>query len=415
MSTNAHHTILARALPIAFGGLAGMNSQIKPEGIYLGFRIGMGAQSLGPSYLKGWVTSNRAYHLGFLGITGGGKSVSMMAMLARERAINGVPICLIEPMGNAPRLAKLLEDDPGMRLHRLTWQSIQINPLDWVGENEAEQTEHMIALLQTMLNRSMDNIEKGLVVSAVRQVYAGLTEEEREDPECTPRLEMLCEALADHPKPEAHFIADELDGLYVSGGYASIFNRHTNLDLAFDGATLFDAQDVAGQDSTNENFKTILYFTLMSSLVRTARRDKQRGQARPRIFALDEYYALARNVHLKQRMDVLIKTARNLKMGVWFAEQNLATFTGVSMNEVGGGGLVGGSGYFLLTNVDRWFVFRQGEAEAALLRREFGSRCPEGFARFLPQARTGQCVAILDRPNLLEFNLLPREVNALTR
>jgi hypothetical protein len=69
--------------------------------------------------------------------------LAALALLARKRATHGVPIVFLEPMGNARKLARLLGpegfNDPGLRFHELTWSNIQINLLDWVGENQAEQ------------------------------------------------------------------------------------------------------------------------------------------------------------------------------------------------------------------------------------------------------------------------------------
>jgi hypothetical protein len=417
------HPALGVTLPVIVSGLAGVQNNPAPDGIYLGQRKGLAGaygakhgmmQRLGPAYLNGWLANNTAYHTGFLGRTGGGKSVAMMAMLGRERAINDVPIVLLEPMGNAPKLARLLAGDPKMTLHRLTWSSIQINPLDWVGSEEAEQTQHLHALLQIMLNRRFDNIEKGLTVSAMREVYRGLSPDDMNDPERVPLLQDFVQALYELKDPQATYIARELDFLYVQGGYAAIFNAPTNLSLGFNGADLYDAQDVAGSDSTNEDFKTILYYTMLSSLIRTARREKQAGRARPRLIAIDEYYAMARNPFLRGRMEILIKTARNLGLGVWFAEQNLATFLGMEVAEAGASSL---SGHFLKTNTTRWFIFKQDETEARLVAREFSTQIPESFIGMLPLARQGQAISVLDeqRTYLLDFSLLPSEMEALVR
>jgi hypothetical protein len=414
----APRTVLAKALPVAVSGLAGITNISEPTGIYLGFRMGLNAQSLGPVHFRGWTKTNRAYHLGFLGTTGGGKSVSMMALLARERATHGVPIVFLEPMGNARKLARLLGpegfNDPGLRFHELTWSNIQINPLDWVGENQAEQESQVIAMLQTMLRRQLDNIDRGFVSKALTVVYEGLSMDEREDAATAPRLELLCEALREMKSQyygdQAEYLAEEIGGLYVSGGLGSIFNRATNLTLDFDGADLFDAQSVAGQDSDSDDFKTLLYFAMFSALVRTCRRDKQANQARPRILAIDEYYAMSRNPFLSKRLEVLIKTARNLKLALWLAEQNLATFSGT---EVGKAHDL--TSHFMLTNIPFWLIFKQETAEADLARANFRKRLPPVYANFLPQARQGQGVALLDQTTLVNFNLLPSEAEAFLK
>jgi type IV secretory pathway VirB4 component len=306
-------------------------------------------------------------------------------------------------------------NDPACHFHQLTWKNIQINPLDWVGENRAEQEEQVTAMLQTMLKRPLDNIDKGFVSKALATVYEGLSEAELVDPDLTPRLELFCQALRDLKRQyygdQAEYLAEEISGLYVTTGMGDIFNRPTNLRLNFDGADLYDAQSVAGQDSGDSNFQTLLYFVMFSSLVRTCRLDKQAGRARPRILAIDEYYAMSRNPFLSKRLEVLIKTARNLKLGLWLAEQNLATFSGT---QIGGGGQDLTS-HFMLTNIPFWIIFKQENAEADLARANFRRRLPPAYADFLPQARQGQGVALLDQTTLLNYSLLPTEAEFLLR
>ena len=420
MPVNAHHVVTAAALPVAMGGLAGMRARVKVDGIYLGLRIGLGGQSLGPTYFQGWTRQQQAYHVGILGSTGSGKTVFVMAALAREFALNDTAIAFIDPMGNCARLAALLEQSPRVSLHRLTWKSIRLNPMDYVGESEPEQIDHLNALMQTLLDRRLDNIELTQIARAARRLYEGGqwqaddTERWRRE---APRLEDFCETLRDLRDPDADYLARELDGLYVSSGFGEIFNAHTNLDLDFEGAALYDVEEVAGPESGQERFKTILYYTLLASLIRVARRARQAGAARRRILALDEFYYLSRNPYLSARMVELIKTARNRGVGVWFCEQNLATFCGLKLEE-GPVDLSRGAGHLMMTNVPIWFVFRQGDRETALVRQEFASRCPPALSDFLPSARVGQAVAMLSamplQAHVLEMDLLPSERQALT-
>ncbi len=420
MPVNAHHLVTGAALPVAFGGLAGMGSRVKVDGIYLGFRIGLGGQNLGPSYFQGWTRQQQAYHVGILGATGSGKTVFVMAALAREFALNDTAIAFIDPMGNCARLANLLDRDPRVALHRLSWKSIRLNPMDYVGESEPEQIDHLHALMQTLLDRPLDNIELTQIAQAARRLYQGgqwATDESERWRREVPRLEDFCQALRDLHSPEADYLARELDGLYVSSGYGEIFNAHTNLDLDFEGATLYDVEEVAGPESGQDRFKTILYYTLLASLIRVARRSRQAGTGRRRILALDEFYYLSRNPYLSARMVELIKTARNRGLGVWFCEQNLATFCGLKLAE-GPVDLSRGAGHLMMTNVPIWFVFRQGDRETALVRQEFASRCPPALSEFLPTAQVGQGLALLSamplQSQILEMDLLPSERLALT-
>ncbi len=109
----------------------------------------------------------------------------------------------------------------------------------------------------------------------------------------------------------------------------------------------------------------------------------------------------------------LIKTARNLRIALWLAEQDLATFAGYeSAKAVDAGGL---TGHHLLNNMQYWLAFRQQSSdEARLLRRQFPQKCSESYLKFLAEAEPGECIGLLDRSYLLKFILLPSERATLT-
>jgi hypothetical protein len=421
---SAHHTVLGSALPVAMGGVAGLVNRPRPRGLYTGFRIGLGSQNLGPVYFDPWLGEDgkplgQAYHVGFLGTTGSGKTVSMQAMLARMRATYGADVVLLEPLGNAGKLAALLKCDPGLRFYRLTRGDVQINPLERIGADDAEQDEHFVGLMETMLQRELTNIERGVLMQAFRAVYARRDLEAlAEDPRLAPRLVDLCDELtrmgsnAPHElrRERADWLAQEIDGLYVSGGLGRVFNAPTNLDLSFDGATLYDLLGVVGDNLRNSTFLTIFYYLALGGLMRTARRRRAQGIRRPGIIAIDEWFVLSRNPYLTRRVVELVKTARNLGIALWLAEQDLATFAGHESAE----GVTNLAGHHLLANMSYWLAFRQKSgAELALFAREFAGRCPQGYVDFLPVAQPGQCVALLDRAYLLQYALLPSEHLAL--
>ncbi len=413
LGTSSHSFTLGSALPTAFGGVAGVINTVQPDGVYFGFRSGMAGQPLGPLHWRLFSESNRAGHMGFLGMTGSGKTVSMSALLGRFRATEDVSIVLIEPMGNASKLAQLLQRDPGMHFYQLDWAGLCLNPMDWVAESLdvdtglSEQQNHLKALLQVMLNRNLTNMEEGYVAQALRQVYVGLEGEALDDPDSAPRLELLCECLREFRHSDkygviADQLATEIDLKYVSGGYGRIFNRTTNLPTDYTGAHLFDAAAVAGSDSGNRDFQTILYYSMFSHFLRVARRNKQQGKKVRSIIAIDEYYALSRNEFLKDRLNFMVRTLRNLYALLWVAEQTLETFTAAADAS-------------LLSNIPYWLVFRQGVREAAMVPQHFGNRCPIAYAEELPSFQQGQCIAMLDQTHMLSMNLLGMEYEALVK
>jgi len=334
----------------------------------------------------------------------------LSTLLSRVRATHNVPFIVIEPAGNAPKLAMLLRQDPDMRLYKLSWDTIRINTVEWIAEalnleeGLAEQMNHTKALLEVMLGHRLSNLQEGFLARALLDIYRGFTPEMLDDQAQAPRLEMLCEVLMSYAEErhgeEADILAAELDGKYVAGGYGRIFNAASNLPMGFAGADIFDAADVAGADTGNRDFQTILYYTLLAHAMRAARRDKRAGRLRRRVLALDEYYALSQNQYLRERLNVMIRILRNLYVSVWLTEQTITTMANAADNS-------------LIANIPFWHIYHMEEAEAKLVPLVFGQRCPQVYANRLPTLLQGQCVAMLDNTFLMKNELLSLERDAL--
>lgn len=412
-----HSFVLGSALPIVVGGLAGISNRVESRGVYIGFRHGMlRDQSLGPVYWLPWDERNRGAHIGIVGQIGGGKTVAKDALLARLRMQFHVPIVSVDPMDNIRKLANLLSDDPGMRLHVFEFETLQLNPLDWIAESlevEAglpEQFQHVKANLELMLNRSLSsdqdaNIQQGFLARALSVVYQGLTPTDLENSTRSPRLELLCDALSslrnDRFGDHAEMLAAEIDGLVVRGPMGRIYNRPTSLPLTFNGADLCDLSKVAGNDTGNRQFQTTLYYSIFSQFMRVARRDKRAGKVVRRAVAFDEWFQMALNPFLRERVKLMVRTFRNLYTSIIVAEQNLSTFSNDTERT-------------MLGNIPWWLLFKQELVEAQLAPDLF-ARFPKHAAQMMPGLPQGFCVGLLEPTMLLEFKLLPSEMDALVR
>jgi hypothetical protein len=128
---------------------------------------------------------------------------------------------------------------------------------------------------------------------------------------------------------------------------------------------------VVGDSLRDSTFLTVFYYLALGGLMRTARRRRARGEARPGVIALDEWFVLSRNPYLARRVVELVKTARNLRVALWLAEQDLATFTGhETVEEVQGGGL---TGHHLLANMSYWLAFQKSAPRRGVPREFAGA------------------------------------------
>lgn len=415
LPTSGHHIVLGSALPVAVGGLAGMVSTLRPDGMFVGVRLETGA----PVYWRDFQKRDAGHYL-ILGKTGRGKSVFQGALLNRLHGMYNAAVVHIEPLGVSAKLRDLLraEGAPDVHFHQLNWSTTAINPLTWVGgiasDSLREQQDHVIGILSTMLarpaDRPLDNIDTGNLSAALERVYAGLPPDElAAHPERTPRLEALCQALRDLRDEQADYVARELASNFVDGRYGAIFNRQTSIGSPSgfcSGVDIYDTSGIAGQDQLNsfgQRLRTIFYYVLIRMVFRAARKDMERElagsgcRAVPRVFSLDELYVLLRDPFLASAVTQGIKTARNWRMKFVVVEQDLRALTGPALAQVAGdGGLQLSAGQAVLNQVDRVILFGQGEQEAQLAREVYGQRLPQHVVEFLLGAQTAQFAALVD-------------------
>lgn len=412
---SAHSLVLGSGVAVAVSGLAGMNNSVNPNGTYIGFRYGLGDLPLGPQHWNLFTDSNRAAHLGVLGQIGGGKTVAMCALLARYRATEGYPIVYLDPLGNARKLEALLQGrDKQLRYHLLDFPNLRTNILDWLPETMSvehglgEQEAHVSSALSVMFGRELrqNPLEPGFLAKALRRLYGNYTPAQLENTALSPRLEHLCEVLYSYSQERfgehAARLAHEIDGRFVQGGLGSNFNAPSSMPLSFDGADLFDVSAIVSTESGNQSVQQLVYYSIFANFLRVARRDRRNGRRVRRIFAVDEYFRMARSAYLKDRLIDMIKTMRNLFTSVWIAEQNLSELARDAS---------------LVANVPHWLVFKQEPTEAQNAPDVFGrNRFPEDYTYLLPRLGQGNCVAMLDdRTALTKIELLPDEFESLVK
>jgi hypothetical protein len=260
-----------------------------------------------------------AYNEVVLGRTGSGKTF-MAGLRAYRLRPHGVQTVIVDPQSNFRKVTEAAEGR--YNLLRLG-EGTALNILDVVHDNAAAQISHVIVLLEALLNRPLDNLEKGSLDRALYDLYGQF--EVRTDcfePETMPRLEDLHRLLTD-PKNRylpAPRLADDLDR-FVHGSLRGIFNAHTTLSLDLDRRypiITFDISDLEGE------FQPIFIFALLSSIERVIR--QRRSQQLPTNIVVDEFGILSQIPVLAQATGLLAKRVRAWKVGIQCMDQNWDTF-----------------------------------------------------------------------------------------
>lgn len=384
----------------------GLRSRTETRGVM----FGIDRMTSNPVIVNGWPErgeGSRGYHMTALGQTGSGKTFSLNVLLHRECAI-GTQVVFIEPAGHCRRLIESV--GPGGSYNRLALGRSAINLIDivFLGDEEdgtdnlSRQITHVARQLSELLSvgaviggaahnrRVFTNDELGALNEALQTIYKGIWGQRHGlSANQMPRLEDLCGHLEMVPGGAA--LATEIRRLYVTGSYASTFNRPTNVDLSLSHKAV--AFDVSTLD---ESFRPWTYAQIFAALNRHIRRF-DRGY--PLIVAVDEYKYMAKNLMVADEIQRLVKTTRTYQAAIWTADQNPSSYT---MNE---------ESKQIITNTPVVLIGKQERADIDTNLTLF-PRLQSAHTSQMLSARPGEFVAILHgdyyslkvEPSPLEYN-----------
>lgn len=381
------HNVTSDGMAVVSGAL-GFRRRSDTTGIFWGIGSSGGHDTY-PLWWDGFgkdLQKPAAYHGLFLGKSGYGKTVSINALLYRE-ALRGTQVVLMEPQGHSRRLAELVGRG-GASYNPLSLRSMQLNPLDPISDNLAEQKSYELSLYRLMLKqvdpkRRLTMQEAGLLDAALGLVYDGLDDPLHTPAVHVPRLEQLCHELR---RRGAKQLASDLELNYVEGSLGSVYNRPTNLDVALEADVVtYDFKDIPNESRA-------LIYTLV--LGRVQRFVRSLGRVRRRIVAIDEYGWMAQEPMLAETVAMWIKTFRTFGCGIWMAEQDLVRLTGgIATGDLSGHSIIGNSVFQLF--------FNHEPAAAEVVVQTFPNVGPyrEMLETFQRPQETGVAEAVLRLPD----------------
>jgi hypothetical protein len=365
------HNVTSDGMAV-LSGMLGFRRRSDTRGIFWGIGSS-GGQDTYPIWWNGFgddPNKPAAYHGLFLGKSGYGKTVAINALLYRN-AMYGVQVVLMEPQGHSRRLADLVGRE-GATYNPLSLRTMQINPLDPISSNLAEQKAYQIMLCRLMLKqidpeRRMSMREAGLLDAALSEVYDGLDDPLGTPAVHVPRLEQLCHHLG---RLGATDLAHDLELNYVGGSLGTVFNRPTNLDVGLGADVVtYDFKDI---DAT---YRTLIYTLVLGRIQRVVRTT---GRARRRVIAIDEFGWLAQEPILAETVAMWIKTFRTFGCGVWVAEQDLVRLSGGMASGDPSAGASGQalSGHSIIGNSSFQLFFHHEASAAAVVADVFPNVAP---------------------------------------
>lgn len=431
-----HFNTLSRA-PALFAGMWGVGREQNTSGFYVGVSVDEVAPHV---YYLDW-KGNDPFHGVILGRTGKGKTVGAQA-LAWRLAEQDIQVVLLEPQGHSRRLLQLA-GGKNVSYSKLSYETTQLNILDVVYETPTDQYDHVIALLELLLDplgnnpRRFNNAEVAAIRSALQLTYARYDWEVEllADHRLTPTLEALCHKLilvaeqaaltqvltvGEARLPEtgrqvsiaAADLAEEIDSLYVHGDYAGIFNVSTNLDLTLkERIVLFDFSRVP------ERRRPLFYYATLAGINHQVRR-----QPRRRAIIVDEVHYMSQEASLMTFLANMVKTVRTFGAAVIMIDQDLEAFIGVegAQAESMASGLNVTAGQFILNNISWLAAFGMKRDAAYRLAIHFKDEILPSHAEFLTRMgsddRHGKGMAVIrsgGKADTVYWQLRPSEAEHL--
>lgn len=410
-----HFNTLSRA-PALFAGMWGVGREQVTHGFYIGISVDEVAPHV--HYLN-W-EGNAPFHGTVFGKTGKGKTALTQA-LAGRMVEQDVQVILLEPQGHSQRLLQLAEGKH-TAYNQISYTNTQLNVLDVVFENPTDQYDHVITLLSLLLDplgnnpRHFANAEVAAIRRALQLTYAHYDwhGELLADLSLTPTLGTFCQKLylvgsagGEQPlvMPASEFVpargqqvahaamqlGEEIESLYVSGDYASVFNVPTNIDLTLrERICLFDFSRVP------ERRRPLFYYATLAGINHQVRRNP-----RKRAIFVDEVHYMSREGNLMSFLANMVKTVRTFGAAVILIDQDLEAFIGVegAQGESMAAGINVAAGQFILNNVSWTIAFGMKRDAAYRLASHYKDEILPSHAEFLAQVgsddRHGQGMAIV--------------------
>jgi hypothetical protein len=309
---------------------------------------------------------NQPNHWVWLGTTGSGKTGSSSALLLREMNLAGTQVIMLDPMGNCLSLVEELGERASF--NPLSLDTLRMNPVERIYDNDAQQGAHLQVILHLLLGRELTELENVAVDLSLVRLYDGITSQTPAANQ--PTLEILSRVLqyglASSPMVEA--AARQLGALlyerFVRGSMSTVFNVATESDWRLErDLVAFDFRGVPAE----ANLRRLAYYLVLSTLERWALDHKRE---RRRIVWIDEFARLSGEPMLARQVATMFKTFRTLGVGVWALEQDLVTFVG--LEDVGGSSQIDiSAGLQILSNASGVVALAHLAAGAQVLPQRF--------------------------------------------
>jgi hypothetical protein len=284
----------------------------------------------------------RPGHAVILGKTGSGKTFAVNCWAMRLLSL-GYQIVVYEPQGHSKRLIDAAGDGRGGARYVLDMRQ-QVNVLDIVATRDesgnapsiATQIDHVVTQLSVLMGtnvptaegktafrpRVWESLEQGLLDLALQRVYLGLDLETLE-PNTTPVVADVCDALSTIGSDEAKRLAYEIHLRLVQGSRGATFNRRTTIDWDFShDATAYDFSAIP--EGTVRTFFYGQAFGALNRFVRSPIRDRRRTT----IAIIDEFAYMAQVPSLASFAAMAAKTWRTFNAHLWTMDQDAHTYIG---------------------------------------------------------------------------------------
>jgi len=284
----------------------------------------------------------RAAHAVVLGKTGSGKTFAINCWAMRLAAM-GYQIVMYEPQGHSRRLIEASGEGRGGARYVLDMRQ-KVNVLDIVATRDeagnapsiATQIDHVVTQLSVLMGtnvptadgktafrpRIWESLEQGLLDLALQKLYHGFDLEHLE-PDHTPIVADLCDALSDIGSDEAKRLAYEIGLRLVQGSRGATFNERTTIDWDFThDLTAYDFSGVP--EGTVRTFYYGQAFGALNRFVRSPIRDRRRTT----VAIIDEFAYMAQVPSLAGFAAMAAKTWRTFNAHLWTLDQDAHTYIG---------------------------------------------------------------------------------------
>src|SRR5258708_21360771 len=211
-----------------------------------------------------------------------------------------------------------------------------MNPQDVMFIEVQDQVSHGIRIYETILGRQLaggqiENIQRGLLGSALLTAYQGFGDLSTVTPDLAPRTDFVVDILSglgrsDNPKMQhiAQDLADEIAAMCIgdTGPYSKFINGETNVELSRAGRDWIPPRIFSfGGMSNDPILQAIAYTQILSAIMRDSLIHEQ-----PRIIAIDQVYRMMMHPSLLDFLVLAVKTLRTKRKKVIVIDQDMAVF-----------------------------------------------------------------------------------------